>query len=188
MIIRSYGKQSKVLAVGINTNEEMKKSILLFACGLALGLINTASSYAQVRVSLPVEIGQGIIFKSGVAPYTFSAQLHPSLGFGGNPDKFVIGASVAEVYTNPDWAFMWGGRLTFHLAKLRVKPINAGPSISYGTIQFAASALLESSELRRLAGGFIFDIWEGTLQISPRAGYDYQRERPFLEIALGLSL
>jgi hypothetical protein len=169
-------------------SKTMTKFIVLFACCISLCLAGAKPGHAQAAFFLPAEAGQGIIFKSGVDPYTFSAQLHPSLGFGGDPSKFAIGASLAGVYANPDWAFLWGGRLTFHLTRLQVKPITAGPSISYGTIQFVASVLMESAELRRLAGGFTFDIWEGALQISPRAGYDYKQERPFLEVALGIDL
>jgi hypothetical protein len=162
----------------------MKRTIFC-AFGLTVFLISATFSHAQNGFSLPIEFGQGIIFKPGVDPYTFSAQLHPSLGFGG---KFTIGGSMAGVYTNPDWAFMWGGRLTLFLAELRKKPIAAGPSIDYGTLHFVGTFLLEYGKLRRLAGGLILDIWDGALQISPRAGYDEKQERPFLEVTLGTNL
>jgi hypothetical protein len=162
----------------------MKKTIFS-AFAVTVFLFSATSSHAQSGIYLPIELGQGVIFKPGVDPYTFSAQLHPSLGFGG---KFTIGGSMAGVYTNPDWAFMWGGRLAFHLAELSKKPLNAGPGIDYGTLNFVGTVLLENGKLRRLAGGLILDIWDGTLQISPRAGYDDKLDRPFLEVALGTNL
>jgi len=162
----------------------MKRTIFC-AFGLTVFLFNATFSHAQNGFSLPIEFGQGIIFKPGVDPYIFSAQLHPSLGFGG---KFTIGGSMAGVYTNPEWAFMWGGRLAFHLTKLSKKPISAGPGIDYGTLYFVGTFLLENNKLRRLAGGLILDIWDGALQISPRAGYDDKLERPFLEVTLGTNL
>ncbi|MCI0691771.1 hypothetical protein L0337_07145 [candidate division KSB1 bacterium] len=161
------------------------KRTIFCSFSLAVFLTSATFSQAQSGFSLPIEFGQGIIFKPGVDPYTFSAQLHPSLGFG---DKFTIGGSMAGVYTNPDWAFMWGGRLAFHLAKLSKKPIGAGPGIDYGTLHFVGTVLLENGKLRRTAGGLILDIWDGTLQISPRAGYDDRLERPFLEVTLGTNL
>ncbi len=162
----------------------MKRTIFC-ALGFTVILISATFSHAQTVFYLPIEFGQGIIFKPGVDPYTFSAQLHPSLSFGG---KFAIGGSLAGVYTNPDWAFMWGGRLAFQLAELSKKPLNAGPSIDYGTLHFVGTFLLENGKLRRLAGGFMLDIWDGTLQISPRAGYDDILDRPFLEVTLGANL
>jgi hypothetical protein len=83
---------------------------------------------------------------------------------------------------------MWGGRLAFLLAELRKKPISAGPSIDYGTLHFVGTFLLENGKLRRMAGGLILDIWDGALQISPRAGYDEKLDRPFLEVTLGTNL
>jgi hypothetical protein len=151
-------------------------------------LASTTLCRAQTHFFLPIEVVQGLVFKSGIDPYTFSAQLHPSLGFGKNGQTFKISLSGAEVYTNPDWSFMWGGRLVLHLAKLRKKPIGSGPSISYGLLQLVGTSLLEKAELRRLAGGFILDIWDGSLQISPRAGYDFQQEKSFAEMAIGVNL
>jgi hypothetical protein len=163
---------------------KMKRTILI-AFGVTGILFSATCSHAQNGFSLPIEFGQGIIFKPGVDPYTFSAQLHPGLGFSG---KFTIGGSMAGVYTNPDWALMWGGRLAFRLAKLSKKPIGAGPGIDYGTLHFVGTFLLKNSKLRRMAGGLILDIWDGALQISPRAGYDDKLDRPFLEVTLGTNL
>lgn len=163
----------------------MKHRTIFCVFGFTVFLTGATFSHAQNGFSLPLEFGQGIVFKPGVDPYIFSAQLHPSLGFGG---KFTFGGSMAGVYTNPEWAFMWGGRITLLLAELRKKPIAAGPSIDYGTLHFVGTILLENNKLRRLAGGLILDIWDGALQISPRAGYDDKLERPFLEITLGTNL
>lgn len=165
--------------------------VLIKRAGLLAFLIlltSTIPTRAQTSFFLPIEVAQGLVFKSGVVPYTFSTQLHPTLGFGNGGQAAMIGLSVAEVYTNPDWAFMWGGRLVLHLVKLRKKPIGSGPSISYGLLQLVGTSLLEKSELRRLAGGLILDIWDGSLQISPRAGYDFQQEKSFAEMAIGVNL
>ncbi|MDZ7291949.1 MAG: hypothetical protein ONB42_18620 [candidate division KSB1 bacterium] len=165
----------------------MKQTIFFISCFWLL-LADATSSRAQDQFSLPLELGQGIVFISGVDPYTFSAQLHPSLGFGGDPKKIILGASAAGVYTNPDWAFMWGGRLSLHLAKLRKQPITIGPRISYGSLQFVGTVLMEHADLRRVAGGVVIDIWDGSLLISPKIGYDKKQERPFWEVALGMNL
>jgi hypothetical protein len=182
---RSKNAATQVALISKTLSKTMTNPTLLLACCISLCLVSATPSHAQNGFSLPIEFGQGIIFKPGVDPYTFSAQLHPSLGFGG---KFTIGGSMAGVYTNPDWAFMWGGRLAFHLAELSKKPLNAGPGIDYGTLDFVGAVLLENGKLRRLAGGLILDIWDGTLQISPRAGYDDKLERPYLEVTLGTNL
>jgi hypothetical protein len=159
------------------------------ACLFLLGLMLTSSdaAKAQDRFFMTVEAGQGIILLPGIDPYTFSAQAHPSIGLGGNPQNFMLGASLAAVYDNPDWAFMWGGRLVLFLSNLRKKPISGGPKVTYGTLNFTGTLLMESSELRRAGGGFVIDIWEGALLISPRAGYDRKFEKLFLEVGLGMN-
>jgi hypothetical protein len=165
--------------------------VLIKRAGLLAFLILLTSAtptLSQTSFFLPIEVSQGLVFKAGIDPYTFSTQLHPTLGFGNGGQTVMIGASVAEVYTNPDWAFMWGGRLVLHLSKLRKKTIRPGPSISYGLLQLVGSSLLEKSELRRLGGGLVLDIWDGSLQISPRAGYDFQQEKSFAEMAIGVNL
>jgi hypothetical protein len=143
-------------------------------------------SQAQERFFLQIEAGQGLFFAPGVDPYTFSAQIHPALGFGATPKNFMLSASIAGVYDNPKWSLLWGGRLALYVSKLRKTPIKFGPNVSYGTLHLTVAALMESAELRRLAGGVILDIWEGALLISPRFGYDRKLERNFLEIGLGL--
>jgi len=159
------------------------KLVYLLAPCLLLAPNNLA--HAQDKFFLPVEFGQGIIFQPGVDPYIFSAQAHPSLGFGANSNSLLIGASLAAVYDNPAWAFMWGGRLVLSVSNLKKKPINRGPQVTYGTLHLTGTVLMENAELRRVAGGIIIDVWEGALLIGPRVGYDRKRERTFLEVGLG---
>jgi len=142
--------------------------------------------YAQDRFFWQFEAGQGFFFAPGVDPYTFSAQAHPSFDLSASSRNFIIGASLAEVYNNPDWSFMWGGRFAFYISKLRKKPVKYGPQFSYGTLHLTGAVLLESTEVRRLAGGLIIDVWEGALLISPRFGYDRKFERTYLEVGLGM--
>jgi hypothetical protein len=146
----------------------------------------TGVSQAQERFFLQIEAGQGLFFAPRTDPYTFSAQIHPSLGFGAVPKNFMLSASLAGVYNNPEWSLMWGGRLAVYVSKLRKTPIKFGPNISYGTLHLTVAALMERATLRRIAAGVILDIWEGALLISPRFGYDRESERNFLEIGLGL--
>jgi len=157
-------------------------------CVLLQCLAGPHAGRAQERFYLPFELSQGIVFQSGLDPYTFSAQIHPSVGFGDDPTKFFVGTSAAAVYTNPDWAFEWGGRVAVHLAKFKKKPVAAGPSVSYATCRFVAEILADEWDLGRITGGVILDIWHGALEIAPRAGYDYRQEGPLLEIALGVEL
>jgi hypothetical protein len=167
ILSKSFGRRSAFLTAG-------------FIIGL-MGL-----SQAQERFFLQIEAGQGLFFAPRVDPYTFSAQIHPAFGFGATPKNFMLSGSIAGVYNNPEWSLMWGGRLALYVSKLRKTPIRFGPNISYGTLHLTIAALMESAELRRLAGGVILDIWEGALLISPRFGYDRKLERNFLEIGLGL--
>lgn len=143
-------------------------------------------SRGQDHFFLQLEAGQGFFFAPGVDPYTFSLQVHPSLGLGETPRNFLLGASVAAVYDNPDWALLWGGRLVLHAAKLQKQPVNRGPRVTYGTLHLTGAVLLESAEVRRFAGGLIVDVWEGALLISPRLGYDRKFKQTFLEVGLGL--
>jgi hypothetical protein len=142
---------------------------------------------AQDRFFLQLEAGQGLIFAPGVDPYTFSAQIHPSLGLGASPKNFMLGGSLAAVYDNPDWVMMWGGRVVLHAATLKKQPVTRGPRVTYGTLHFTGAVLLESAEVRRIAGGLSIDVWEGALLISPRVGYDKKFEKTFLEVGLGMS-
>lgn len=153
---------------------------------LFLTIIATSFVHAQNRFFLQAEASQGLFFAPRIDPYTFSAQIHPSFGIGVHPRNFLIGASLAGVYNNPDWSLMWGGRFVLHIAKLQKKPINRGPRVTYGTLHLTGAALWESSELRRVAGGVMIDVWEGALLISPRFGYDRKIERKFLEVGLGM--
>jgi hypothetical protein len=129
-----------------------------------------------------------MVLEPGLDPYTFTAQMHPSLGLGDDPTKLFAGASLAAVYANPDWEFMWGGRLALHLATFRKKPVGAGPSVAYATCRVVADVLMDGADLGRISGGLILDIWHGALEITPRGGYDYRREGPVLELALGVEL
>ncbi|MCG3120756.1 MAG: hypothetical protein ALAOOOJD_03596 [bacterium] len=153
----------------------------LFLIMLATGLV-----HAQDHFFLQAEASQGLFFAPRVDPYTFSAQVHPSLGIGASPRNFLLGASLAGVYNNPDWALLWGSRLVLHITKLQKKPINRGPRVTYGTLHLTGAILWEGSELRRLAGGVMIDVWEGALLINPRLGYDRKSERKFLEVGLGM--
>jgi len=159
------------------------KAAGLFAITL---LLLGNSAHAQDRFFLHVEAGQGIIFLSGVDPYTFSAQAHPALGFGADAKNFLIGGTLAAVYDNPDWALMWGGRLVALMSELNKKPVKPGPNVAYATLHLTGAVLLENSRVRRIAGGLLIDVWEGALLISPRAGYDRKYEKAFLEIGLGM--
>jgi len=146
----------------------------------------TGMGRSQDRFFLQLEAGQGFLFAPGVDPYTFSAQVHPSLGLGETPRNFMLGASVAAVYDNPGWALLWGGRFVLHAAKLKKQPVNRGPRVTYGTVHLTGAVLLERTDVRRLAGGFIIDVWEGALLISPRLGYDRKFKQTFLEVGLGM--
>jgi len=161
----------------------MKRFVWLLI-SLAIGSIQPAG--AQDRFFLQVEMGQGLFFAPNVDPYTFSAQIHPALGLGTNPKNFMVSGSLAAVYNNPDWALMWGGRLVLHISKLRKQPITRGPRVAYGTLHLAGAVLMESSELRRVSGGFIIDVWNSAFLISPRVGYDRKIERTFFEVGLGM--
>jgi len=141
---------------------------------------------AQDRFFLQLEAGQGFFFTPGVDPYTFSAQFHPSLGLGETPKNFLLGASVAAVYDNPDWALLWGGRFVLQAAKLKKQPVNRGPRVTYGTLHLTGAVLLESAAVRRFAGGLLLDVWEGALLINPRLGYDRKFEKTFFEVGLGV--
>jgi len=177
---------SEVMRRGIRS--QMKDCVWLICGGIMLCALGAAPSKAEDRIFVPVEIGQGIIFESGLDPYTFSAQLHPCLGFGTDPRKLFVGGSVAATYANPDWKFLWGGRLALHLKTFKKKPVGTGPSLSYATSRLVVDVLMDGSELGRLTGGLVLDIWHGALQITPKAGYDYARERPLVELALGFEL
>jgi hypothetical protein len=161
-----------------------KKRLAWLLISLAIGFNSPA--VAQDRFFLQTETGQGLFFAPGLDPYTFSAQIHPALGFGENQKSFMVSGSLAAVYNNPDWAFMWGGRLVLQVAELKKKPINRGPRVVYATLHLVGAMLMESAELRRVSGGFSLDIWEGALLIGPRVGYDRKTERTFLEIGLGM--
>jgi hypothetical protein len=163
----------------------IKRNVFL-AAGFVLGLMGV--SQAQDRLFLQLEAGQGLIFTPGADPYTFSAQLHPTLGLGETPKNFMLSGSIAGVYNNPEWSLMWGGRLALYVSRLRKTPIKFGPNISYGTLHLTATALMESAELRRIAAGLIIDVWEGALLLGPRLGYEKKFEKMFFEMALGMSL
>lgn len=154
-------------------------SLILF-CGLAL------PAAAQDHFFLQFEAGQGFFFNPGVDPYTFSAQIHPSLGLGATPRNFLLSASFAAVYDNPDWALLWGGRVVLQAAKLKKQPVNRGPRVTYGTLHLTGAVLLESADIRRFAGGLLIDVWEGGLLINPRLGYDRKFEKTFFEVGLGM--
>ncbi|MDZ7359171.1 MAG: hypothetical protein ONB46_00380 [candidate division KSB1 bacterium] len=160
------------------------KTARLFAFTLLTLLANSAQT--QDKFSLDVEAGQGVILRPGVDPYTFSAQAHPALGFGADAKNFLIGGTLAAVYDNPEWAFMWGGRLVILLSELNKRPLKPGPNVAYATLHLTGAVLLENSRLRRLAGGLLIDVWEGALLINPRAGYDRKFQRAFLEVGLGM--
>lgn len=155
-------------------------------CGIVFLFSLTGLSRSQDHFFLHLEAGQGFFFAPGVDPYTFSLQVHPSVGLGETPRNFLLGASLAAVYDNPDWALLWGGRFVLQAAKLRKQPVNRGPRVTYATVHLTGTVLLESTDVRRLAGGFIVDVWEGALLISPRLGYDRKFKRTFLEVGLGM--
>jgi hypothetical protein len=98
----------------------------------------------------------------------------------------MLGGSLAAVYDNPDWALMWGGRVVLHAAKFKKQPVTRGPNVTYGTFHLTGAVLLESADIRRIAGGLLIDVWEGALLISPRVGYDRKFEQTFLEVGLGM--
>ena len=74
-----------------------------------------------------------------------------------------------------------------HAANLEKQPVTRGPNVTYGTLHLTGAILLESADVRRIAGGRLIDVWEDALLISPRLGYDRKFERTFLEVGLGMS-
>ena len=158
--------------------------VTLLAFGVVVCLADI--SLAEPQLFWQFEAGQGLFFAPQVDPYTFSAQVHPSVGIGPVPRNFLLGASLAAVYDNPDWSLMWGGRLVLYVYKLTKKPIDSGPSITYGTLHLMGSVLMEKAELRRVAGGLVIDVLEGSMLLSPRVGYDRKSKRTFLEVGLGM--
>lgn len=157
---------------------------ILLALGILLGFAEVAP--AEHQLFWQFEAGQGLLFVPDVDPYTFSAQVHPSLGLGKEPRNLLLGATLAAVYDNPDWSLMWGGRAVVYLCTLRKAPLDNGPSIPHGTLHLTATVLMEQAELRRLAGGVLVDVLKGSLLLNPRLGYDRQAKRTFLEVGLGM--
>jgi hypothetical protein len=149
-------------------------------------LVSATRGRAEPELFWQYEIGQGLQFASGPNPYTFSAQFHPSLGLGEEPRNFLVAASLAAMYDNPGWSALWGGRTVIYVTKLRKAPLDGGPSIPYGTLHLVAGALLSGVELRRVSGGFVADIVQGSLLLTPQVGYDFDSERTFVELGLGM--
>lgn len=166
------------------TTVPLLRYLILLALGMMFGM--TGNAPAEPQLFWQFEAGQGLFFAPHIDPYTFSAQVHLSLGLGKEPRNFLLGGSLAAVYDNPDWSLMWGGRAVVYLCTLRKAPLDSGPSIPYGTLHLTASVLMERAKVRRLAGGFLVDVLKGSLLLNPRLGYDRQAKRTFLEVGLGM--
>ncbi|MFA6108236.1 MAG: hypothetical protein WDA75_05635, partial [Candidatus Latescibacterota bacterium] len=59
------------------------RHLILLALGILLGSAEVAP--AEHQLFWQFEAGQGLLFVPDVDPYTFSAQVHPSLGLGEEP-------------------------------------------------------------------------------------------------------
>ena len=157
--------------------------------GLMIVLFTASPNYAQNRnFFLPVELGQGIIFTKGVDAYTGSAQFHPALGFGDEPKRLRIGGSLAITYINPEWTFLWGGRVSVHIVKLVRRGAHGEPHIRWGGIHLVGKALLQGDDFRRISGGVLFEVGDGIFQVSPQLGDDRTNGKKFLEVSLGTDM
>lgn len=164
-------------------------------CGSIWLAMATPSKAQNSAFFLDLELSQGLFFTEGVTPYTFSVQLHPTVGFGGDTTaerkKLELSGSIGLAYTNPGWPFLWGGRISWR-AKTIKKMVKVGGQIIAethpATIHFVGKGLVQSTDFRRVAGGISINVADGIFQVSTQVGRDYDQKRNFFEIFLGTDM
>lgn len=170
---------------------------LVVICGSIWLAMVTPSKAQNSAFFLDLEVSQGLFFTEGITPYTFSVQLHPTVGFGGDSanvaerKKLELSASIALAYTNPGWPFLWGGRISWRIITIK-KMVKAGGMVLSethpATIHLVGKGLVQDTEFRRASGGISINIADGVFQVSPQMGRDYDQKRNFFEIFLGTDM
>lgn len=151
--------------------------------GLWLALLLAAAPAAgQARFSLPVELTDGLaVSGSPPHPFTASLRLHPTLGLD-RRGTFQAALTGAAVFTNPEVAFLGGGRLTARIAQFQYS------ILPLASIRLAAEGLAGTRARSRVGGGVILDVGGGLVQLTLRAARDVRQDVTFAEGGLGLDL
>lgn len=170
---------------------------LVIICGSIWLATATPSKAQNATFFLDLEVSQGLFFTEGVTPYTFSVQLHPTVGLGDDAanvaerKKLELSGSIGLAYTNPGWPFLWGGRISLRIMTIKKMVKAEGMVISEthpATIHFLGKGLAQNTDFRRVAGGISINVADGIFQVSPQVGRDYEQKRNFFEIFLGTDM
>lgn len=148
---------------------------------LLLALLAVPTAAAQGRFSLPVELGDGPVVSVDPDLYIASLRLHPTFNLDRQGD-FQLALSGAAVYTNPNVAFLGGGRLTARLTRIDFS------ILSLASVRVAAEGLYGTRQRSQLGGALIVDLGDGLLQITVRGARDVRQDVTILEGALGTNL